>query len=796
MLRISIIALVLTGCTRNIERPTTPQPKPAPVNLACQQARTIDKNAACLPLRTAVAGVPDIALARTKLATGGKIFGTVGAGAESGLSRTWVEVTGSTAAVTFPGNAQLGDSTEFDLHTINGYTTVGGFGPAGGALHATYTGSGSGSISLRMALQGSVNGDFSTQSGVAVNYGVYGQSSATRSIGTEVLRNVGGGFTASGGQENFALLTQSGDNSFNTVSGSSTFQRSLLAVDSLYTGGAEGVADTLVSGFYRPERGYTYHYNWLDQSDALNDGGACVNNIWCQNEVGSTLAYATATQTSPRGISETVGQLTCTSGGTACSAGGSDYRYNGSEGSAGVGSIPYTDARNKTVTFSVWLKTSSSTSDATVSIYRDGAVEETEVTCAIKATTWTRCTVVKTLSNTALVDNSEIIVSIEPRTTIAIYLWGAQLEESAAATAYQTRTSMLNQADGAIQLPNTWSWTNVAAGYLTGGTETDQQTWIRQLHIGGEPGGCTDPSGCNNGGFDNGTTPANWPTTISSDGLIESRALALSHGIAAGGTIAATDGFAGINHRVGTHFEWSDEWLYRSIANSTTVGDLYWANFAAGVMNADALCSERMGCIQTSTSTSATGAIAISTNPQGFDFSQYTSTAFEWIGSFPTLSTSTEEYTGLVGYWDVPSALAQVDGCYFLYDRGSVAADPTTGDTGANAIGGDVWSIWCSSNSTRTGYLLDGTASEDSFTTVNSPIVAATYYVLKVVMEGTTKARFYINDVEVGRIITNIPSGSTRATGAGFTLRKSAGTVARTMNIDFTKLVIEPTAAR
>ncbi len=54
-----LVAIAVIACTK----PAPVGPSSPPENLACQQARTIDKNAACLPLRTAVAGVPDIALA-------------------------------------------------------------------------------------------------------------------------------------------------------------------------------------------------------------------------------------------------------------------------------------------------------------------------------------------------------------------------------------------------------------------------------------------------------------------------------------------------------------------------------------------------------------------------------------------------------------------------------------------------------------------------------------------------------------------------------------------------------------
>lgn len=59
MRTLTLLILFLVACSK----PAPIAPTQPPVNLACQQARTIDKSAACLPLRTAVAGVPDLALA-------------------------------------------------------------------------------------------------------------------------------------------------------------------------------------------------------------------------------------------------------------------------------------------------------------------------------------------------------------------------------------------------------------------------------------------------------------------------------------------------------------------------------------------------------------------------------------------------------------------------------------------------------------------------------------------------------------------------------------------------------------
>jgi hypothetical protein len=102
----------------------------------------------------------------------------------------------------------------------------------------------------------------------------------------------------------------------------------------------------------------------------------------------------------------------------------------------------------------------------------------------------------------------------------------------------------------------------------------------------------------------------------------------------------------------------------------------------------------RPGILVASTAASATARFMAGTSTDMLDFSQYTTSTFEWVGGVDTLSTSSEEYQLLVGFTDSRSSINITDGCYFLYDRGGVATDPGTGDSDAERPG-DFWQIWC-----------------------------------------------------------------------------------------------------
>ena len=142
----------------------------------------------------------------------------------------------------------------------------------------------------------------------------------------------------------------------------------------------------------------------------------------------------------------------------------------------------------------------------------------------------------------------------------------------------------------------------------------------------------------------------------------------------------------------------------------------------------------------------------------------------------PTNSDGTNTFQFIAGFWDVTNNVNQVDGIYFLYDSQGVS-------TGSAASGN--WQIVTASNSVRT------------FTTTSVAIDNANLQKLRIdVNADATSVTFYIDDVAVGTHTTNIPSGASRLTTSGVYLQKSAGTTARTSDIDYLYLKAKFTTPR
>lgn len=131
----------------------------------------------------------------------------------------------------------------------------------------------------------------------------------------------------------------------------------------------------------------------------------------------------------------------------------------------------------------------------------------------------------------------------------------------------------------------------------------------------------------------------------------------------------------------------------------------------------------------------------------------------------PVLSTASDEYVFRVGLGDSTAGTAAIDGVYFEYDR---------------ATSGDYWRVVTASNGSRTSTALDGTGGNTT-----SAVAAATWYRLEaVVSPDGSSVTFYVNGTAVKTHSTNIPTGAGRETGIYFSILKSAGTTARTAEID------------
>lgn len=157
---------------------------------------------------------------------------------------------------------------------------------------------------------------------------------------------------------------------------------------------------------------------------------------------------------------------------------------------------------------------------------------------------------------------------------------------------------------------------------------------------------------------------------------------------------------------------------------------------------------------------------------------QFGSGLYRWDSRvrIPTNSDGTNTFQFLCGFFDNLSGVDQVDGIYFLYDSQGVS-------TGSAASGN--WQIVTASNSSRT------------FTTTSVAIDNSNLQKLRIdVNADATSVTFYIDDVAVGTHTTNTPSGASRLTTSGTYLQKSAGTTARTADIDYLYLKAKFTTPR
>lgn len=116
------------------------------------------------------------------------------------------------------GNATLGDAGNTDLHTINGTVTHNASSLTQNAYQINHAPVAATTGVAAMRLIGT--GTYDTTAGALISYGVRTTNSATRSAGANNLHNVGGSFSASGGQFNRAIEAVDGDVALNSTSGS------------------------------------------------------------------------------------------------------------------------------------------------------------------------------------------------------------------------------------------------------------------------------------------------------------------------------------------------------------------------------------------------------------------------------------------------------------------------------------------------------------------------------------------------------------------------------------------------
>ena len=209
-----------------------------------------------------------------------------------------------------------------------------------------------------------------------------------------------------------------------------------------------------------------------------------------------------------------------------------------------------------------------------------------------------------------------------------------------------------------------------------------------------------------------------------------------------------------VERKIRNYENWADfeNGVNSTIYSSTTAG----GSGAAVSATAANGFSNKIGIVQLITGTNNSGRATIISNTNIFQGGLGLLT-FEAIGiSFSNLNDGTNTYTIRIGFIDSATG-DSTDGIYFEYNN-----------TNANN-----WTMVTANNSTRTRTVTTGTAA------------ANTSYNLKIVVNTVgTLATFYVDDVSVGTINTNIPTALSRLFGVGCVILKSAGGTSRTCNID------------
>lgn len=172
------------------------------------------------------------------------------------------------------------------------------------------------------------------------------------------------------------------------------------------------------------------------------------------------------------------------------------------------------------------------------------------------------------------------------------------------------------------------------------------------------------------------------------------------------------------------------------------------------------------GIARSTTAASATGRAAVASSVSAIRLGGG-EWEFEALVKITALSNATERFQFIIGFLDTLTAANQVDAVAFVYDEGGVS----TGSTAAA-----YWQTLTASNSTRT---FNTGLSQQA-------VGAATWVKLKIVVNAAgTSAAFYINDTLVATHTATIPIAAGRELGFGWLLIKSAGTTARTIDVDY-----------
>lgn len=204
-------------------------------------------------------------------------------------------------------------------------------------------------------------------------------------------------------------------------------------------------------------------------------------------------------------------------------------------------------------------------------------------------------------------------------------------------------------------------------------------------------------------------------------------------------------------------------------AGSGIIGSLNWTPSFNGtgttITWAAATANNHPGVETLSTGTTATGlssfGLGANVNVSGSFLLGGGQLIFEGEVAFPTLGVTAQQYVATIGLIDsLSNGVAIASGVYFTYSNGA---------------GADFFNINTTAVSTTTK------------TTTTQAVVAGTFYRLTLIVNAAASSvNFLINGTSVGTITTNIPT--TASIRPAFMIIKSAGTTARTMQIDYAML--------
>jgi hypothetical protein len=123
----------------------------------------------------------------------------------------------------------------------------------------------------------------------------------------------------------------------------------------------------------------------------------------------------------------------------------------------------------------------------------------------------------------------------------------------------------------------------------------------------------------------------------------------------------------------------------------------------------------------------------------------------------PILANATDRFVFRIGFTDSNANTDAADGAYFEYDQ-SISPN---------------WRCKTANANVRTAV------------TTAVPVVATEWVDLKIVVSSQPEAKFYVNDVVVASITSNIPATAGRETSVGFVNYKTAGGTARVVYLDY-----------